>query len=56
MPPFTIIFFSVFLVANLGLPLTANFVGEFLVVLSTYQINPLTAELGTAGGIFFLQQ
>lgn len=51
MPLFAIIF-SVFSLANLGLPLTANFVGEFLVLLSTYQINPLIAALATTGVIF----
>ena len=51
MPLFAIIF-SIFSLANLGLPLTANFVGEFLVLLTTYQINPFTALLATTGVIF----
>ena len=51
MPLFAIIF-SVFSLANLGLPLTANFVGEFLVLLSTYQINSFIAFLATTGVIF----
>lgn len=51
MPLFAIIF-SIFSLANLGLPLTANFIGEFLVLLTTYQINPLIALLATTGVIF----
>lgn len=51
MPLFAIIF-SIFSLANLGLPLTANFVGEFLVLLTTYQINPFIALLATTGVIF----
>lgn len=51
MPLFAIIF-SVFSLANLGLPLTANFVGEFLVLLTTYQINSFIAFLATTGVIF----
>ena len=51
MPLFAIIF-SIFSLANLGLPLTANFLGEFLVLLTTYQINPFIALLATTGVIF----
>jgi proton-translocating NADH-quinone oxidoreductase chain M len=51
MPLFAIIF-SIFSLANLGLPLTANFVGEFLVLLSAYQVNPLIAGLATTGVIY----
>lgn len=51
MPLFAIIF-SIFSLANLGLPLTANFVGEFLVLLTTYQINTFVALLATTGVIF----
>lgn len=51
MPLFAIVF-SVFSLANLGLPLTANFIGEFLVLLTTYKINPFIALLATTGVIF----
>jgi NADH-quinone oxidoreductase subunit M len=37
--------------ASLGLPGMANFVGEFLVLLGVYQINPLIAILATLGFI-----
>lgn len=51
MPLFAIIF-SIFSLANLGLPLTANFIGEFLVLITTYQINPFIALVATTGVIF----
>lgn len=51
MPLFAIIF-SIFSLANLGLPLTANFVGEFLVLLTTYQLNPIIGLFATTGVIF----
>jgi len=51
MPIFSIIF-AIFSLANLGLPLTANFVGEFLVLLATYHINPFITFLATTGVIF----
>jgi NADH-quinone oxidoreductase subunit M len=37
--------------ASLGLPGMANFVGEFLVLLGVYQVNPLMAILATLGFI-----
>lgn len=43
------IFFSL---ASLGLPLTADFVEEILVLLTTYQINPFIALLATTGVTF----
>lgn len=36
-------FFVLFALANAGLPGTSGFVGEFLVILSTFQANPLCA-------------
>lgn len=45
-------FFLIFSLANLGLPLTANFIGEFLSLLAIFPINPFIALLATLGIIF----
>ncbi|RJP17414.1 MAG: NADH-quinone oxidoreductase subunit M [Candidatus Abyssobacteria bacterium SURF_5] len=41
-----------FALASLGLPGLANFVGEFLVLLGTYQVNPTLAILSALGLVF----
>jgi len=41
-----------FALASLGLPGLGNFVGEFLVLLGTYQVSPVAAILGTIGLVF----
>lgn len=51
MPLFSM-FFLVFSLANLGLPLTANFIGEFLSLLAISQYNPLLAALAATSVIF----
>jgi NADH-quinone oxidoreductase subunit M len=42
----TLMFFAL---ASLGLPGLGNFVGEFLVLLGTYEVRPVLAAAGTAG-------
>lgn len=51
MPIFTIMFF-LFTLFNMGTPLSANFIGEFLSLAGVFQRNPVIAALG-ATGIFF---
>ena len=48
MPVFTILFF-VFTLANTGIPLTLNFLGEQLSLLGIWQQNPIIAALGATG-------
>ncbi len=43
--------FMVFTMANVGLPGTTGFVGEFLTLLGTFQVNIVVATLGTTGVI-----
>jgi NADH-quinone oxidoreductase subunit M len=43
--------FMVFTMANVGLPGTVGFVGEFLTLLGTFQVNIVVATLGTTGVI-----
>jgi NADH-ubiquinone oxidoreductase chain 4 len=51
MPLFTIMFF-LFTLANMGVPLSANFVGEFLSLMGIFQRSTIIGALG-ATGIFF---
>ena len=51
MPLFTIFFF-IFTLCNTGIPLSINWIGEFLSLLGIWQQNPLITVLG-ASGIFF---
>jgi NADH-ubiquinone oxidoreductase chain 4 len=46
MPVFTIMFFM-FLLANIGFPLTINFLGEQLSLMGIWDRNPLIAVIGT---------
>jgi proton-translocating NADH-quinone oxidoreductase chain M len=48
MPVFTILFF-VFTLANTGIPLTLNFLGEQLSLIGIWQQNPIIASLGATG-------
>jgi NADH-ubiquinone oxidoreductase chain 4 len=51
MPVFTILFF-IFTMANTGLPLTLNFLGEQLSLIGIWHRNPITAVLGATGIVF----
>ena len=48
MPVFTILFF-IFTLANTGIPLTLNFLGEQLSLIGIWQQNPIIASLGATG-------
>ena len=48
MPVFTILFF-IFTLANTGIPLTLNFLGEQLSLIGIWQQNPIIAALGATG-------
>src|ERR1700742_927525 len=43
--------FMIFMLASVGLPGTAGFVGEFLVLTSTLQVHPRVSALGATGVI-----
>jgi len=45
-------FFMLFAMANAGLPGTSGFVGEFLVILSTFSVNPWWAAIAATTLIF----
>jgi len=42
-------FFILFILASIGLPGTSGFIGEFLILLGTYQISTWAATLATVG-------
>jgi NADH-ubiquinone oxidoreductase chain 4 len=48
MPIFTILFF-LFTLANMGTPLTLNFIGEIMSLIGMFQKNPIIAVLGATG-------
>ena len=48
MPHYAVVFL-IFTLANVGLPVTSGFVGEFLILLGTFQANSLVAFLATTG-------
>jgi NADH-ubiquinone oxidoreductase chain 4 len=48
MPVFTILFF-VFTLANTGIPLSLNFLGEQLSLMGIWEVNPIVAALGATG-------
>ncbi|TNE38471.1 MAG: NADH-quinone oxidoreductase subunit M [Alphaproteobacteria bacterium] len=50
MPRYAVIF-MVFTMATIGLPGTSGFVGEFLILIGTYQVSSLVAFLATTGVI-----
>lgn len=47
-PLFSVLFF-IFSISNAGVPLTINWVGEYLSLTGIYQINPLVAFLASSG-------
>ncbi len=49
--PWYALAFMVFTMANVGLPGTSGFVGEFLSLIGTYQVNTLAAVIATLGVI-----
>ena len=51
MPVFTVLFF-VFTLANTGLPLTLNWLGEQLSLIGIWERNPIIAALGATGIVF----
>ncbi len=51
MPVYAVVF-MVFTMANVGLPGTAGFVGEFLTLLGAFRANPWVALVATSGVIF----
>jgi NADH-quinone oxidoreductase subunit M len=50
MPVYAFVF-MIFTLANVGLPGTSGFIGEFLTLLGTYRVNVLVAALATLGVI-----
>ena len=48
MPIFSVLFF-LFTIFNAGIPLSANWIGELLCLIGTYQMNPIVAILGATG-------
>jgi NADH:ubiquinone oxidoreductase subunit 4 (subunit M) len=50
MPLFSILFF-VFILSNMGVPLTGSFIGEFLSFLGIFQRNPVLAALAPLASI-----
>ncbi|KIC48506.1 NADH-quinone oxidoreductase subunit M [Tateyamaria sp. ANG-S1] len=51
MPAYALIF-MLFTMANVGLPGTSGFVGEFLTLMAVFQVNTLVAAVATTGVIF----
>jgi NADH-quinone oxidoreductase subunit M len=51
MPIYAVVF-MVFTMANVGLPGTAGFVGEFLTLLGAFRANPWVALFATSGVVF----
>jgi NADH-ubiquinone oxidoreductase chain 4 len=51
MPLFTILFF-VFILANTGIPLTLNWLGEQMSLIGIFERSPVTAVLGATGILF----
>jgi NADH-quinone oxidoreductase subunit M len=50
--PLYAVAFMVFTLANVGLPGTSGFVGEFLTLIGTFRVNTWVATLATLGVIF----
>ena len=51
MPAYALIF-MLFTMANVGLPGTSGFVGEFLTLMGVFQVNTWVAAVATTGVIF----
>jgi NADH-quinone oxidoreductase subunit M len=45
-------FLLLFALASLGLPAMGNFVGEFMILLGTYQVNPIITIIASTGFVF----
>src|SRR5207248_7117209 len=50
MPLYALVF-MVFTMANVGLPGTSGFIGEFMTLIGTFKVNVPTASLATVGVI-----
>ena len=51
MPAYALVFMF-FTMANVGLPGTSGFVGEFLTIMGTFQVNTWVAAVAASGVIF----
>ncbi len=51
MPAYALVF-MLFTMANVGLPGTSGFIGEFLTLMGTFQVNTWVATVATSGVIF----
>jgi len=51
MPMFSCVFL-LFILANLSLPMTSNFIGEFMVLLNTYDANTILGVFAATGMVF----
>jgi NADH-quinone oxidoreductase subunit M len=51
MPVYALVF-MLFTMANVGLPGTSGFVGEFLTLMATFQVNTWVAAVATTGVVF----
>jgi NADH-quinone oxidoreductase subunit M len=51
MPAYALVF-MLFTMANVGLPGTSGFIGEFLTLMGTFQVNTWVAAVATSGVIF----
>jgi NADH-quinone oxidoreductase subunit M len=49
--PFYAVAFMIFTLANVGLPGTSGFIGEFLTLIGTFRVNTSVAALATIGTI-----
>ena len=49
--PIFILIFLIFTLANIGLPGTSSFIGEFLILLGSFQVNPSVTLVGALGMI-----
>jgi len=47
--PYYALFFMIFMLGSVGLPGTSGFVGEFLTIIGTFQVNKLIAVLAATG-------
>src|SRR5204863_8072 len=50
--PLFSLLFIIFLFSNMGVPLTANFIGEFLSLLAAYQYNIFIVSIATLSVVF----
>jgi len=50
--PLFAVFFFIFTLANLSIPLTINFIGELLILIGVFKVNAAVCLIGTTGVIF----